>query len=175
MRAAIEHLGYRGLTFSGDDLAADIADLRAKVAAAPADDPLTRALLLDALGATERRHGDCEAAIRDFNATITVLATTMHPNSTNTRVWNLQGRVRFGIGLCMLGAGRALAALPELRAAIPTNDPAFAAEAHLAAGIATLVTGGARDEATADLERAHTDGDGGVRDALAAWAKTHPP
>jgi predicted Ser/Thr protein kinase len=172
-RTAISGLGYIGLTF-GADIAADVVDVQTKLDAAAPDDAATRGALLIALGAAERKRGDCGAAATRFAAALDAY-TALRARDVQ-RAWYGLGDAHFGLGLCQLWAGHARAALAELGLANSMQrDERAHAETHLAHGIALRVTGGDRGDAFRELARAQTDGSEVVRRALAEWAKTHPP
>jgi hypothetical protein len=115
VRDAIRELGYGGLTFTGSDLAADVRQLQDQLAAASGD--LDRGMLQYALGAAERKRGDCGAAIAAWGEARKLLLQATHvtldtPDVEQRRnqAFRHYGRSMLGIGLCELAAGNALAA-----------------------------------------------------------------
>jgi serine/threonine-protein kinase len=119
---AIADLGYGGLAFSGNDRDADIRELRSSLATET--DPLKRGELLYAIGAGERKRGNCAAAAQPWADAGAALATVakrplVHSDdmSLRDRALLFMGRIAFSQALCELAAGRATTAAEPLRVA----------------------------------------------------------
>jgi predicted Ser/Thr protein kinase len=177
VRAAIAELGYSGLTFEGNDLDGDIRDLRGKLAAS--NDDLERGALLFAIGAAERRRGDCGAAReawREARTHLHAVANDLPIRSAEherqrTRSFVFHGRTRIGDGLCELAAGRARAAEKLLADGIRNLfgvADAERARGWFAIGIARWETGdpGGVD----DIRRAGRAGDEPLRARIIDYA-----
>jgi predicted Ser/Thr protein kinase len=150
VRTAIAGLGFANLTFVGNDLDADIRELRDKLVAATED--FERGVLLYAIGASERKRGDCGAAqtawVESRKHMVTVsnkLPVQSEAEQTRrTKAFTYMGRTWFGVALCELAAGQALRAGGTLEQAsrsmfgIPDSERA---EVMLALAIVAFETG----------------------------------
>jgi hypothetical protein len=149
VRAAIEGLGYGGLTFVGTDLEADLRELRDQLAAAT--DDFDRGVYLYGIGAAERRRGDCIGANKAWAESRKAMAlVTQRPldseaaNDKRTTAFKFLGRTWVGAGLCELANGQALAAEKTIYQGVRTLFGASdgeRAEALFAQGIARWESG----------------------------------
>ena len=119
MRSVIAPLGYSQVTLSGND-ADSVTELEARLAKIAADDEGARGMALFALGAVERHRGHCSVAIKRFRAAIEQFDAALHRTpGTADRRWATVGQVNLGIGMCLLAAGNASAALQSFYDAKP--------------------------------------------------------
>jgi hypothetical protein len=101
---ALRELGYRGLTFDGDP-EANLSELRTKLAAVPPDERTDAVMWQVAIGHIERKRGDCESAIRAYeaasgeaNAFFEKLGQIGRAHDRRYLEWQRRGW--FGIALC---------------------------------------------------------------------------
>jgi len=149
VREAIADLGYGGLTFVGNDLDADLRELRDQLAATT--DELDRGMLLYGIGAAERKRGDCIGARKEWaearKAMTTVTALPIDSEAQQTRrtqAFRHMGRSWIGTGLCELANGQARVAEQTIHGGILIlfgTTEQERAEALFASGIAMWETG----------------------------------
>jgi hypothetical protein len=172
--AALRALGYKGLTFDGDP-EANLADVRAKLAAVPADDRSDAVMWQVAIGHIERKRGDCAAATRAYEAASAEAQALYAKLGQRSQVGRAhsqtylewEGRAWFGIALCKVELD-APDAVPYL--AHPWMRWIDPDEIDLARGIVAYETGD-RETAKVQLSDLLFAQHQQVHGVLATWAK----
>ena len=144
VRVAVHDLGYGGLTMTPDQ-GSDEQDTRDKIAAQGPDDHLARAALIYALGAVQRKKGQCDTAIATWTSAFDVLRAANEANRTENLVWRFWTRTKFAMALCMLEEGRGIEAWNLLDKDVRQTSFGFPedeqAAFHFVAGMAGWETG----------------------------------
>jgi hypothetical protein len=144
VRVAVHDLGYGGLTFVGDP-ANDEKETRDQLAAQGPDDHLQRAALIYALGAVQRKKGNCSSATATWQSAFDALHKANQAAPTEPLVWRFWTRIKFAMALCMLEEGRGIEAWTLLDGDVRKTSFGFPSEEdadfHFVAGMAGWETG----------------------------------
>jgi serine/threonine protein kinase len=177
VRAAIAELGYDGLELTGDDREADIRELRTTLAGETA--PLERGTLLYAIGAVERKRGNCAAAERPWNdaqAELEKAWEVLQPRAgseVRDRMVLFSGRIMFGRALCALDAGHAVAALDlVLKVYNSTSTTELERASHMFAKAIANIESGDTDLGQATLYDAWQSSPGTLRKTIEQYGHT---
>jgi predicted Ser/Thr protein kinase len=171
-KTAFGELGYRGLTFEGDPTN-DVQDLRDKLAALPADQPLERGRLLWALGVVQRKRGSCADSLATIAESRKPLQAAWEANHQENSVFSWFSLGWLDEAMCDFAADRLDATLVDLDRAL-RNSFAVTELVHmeilLAIGILEWET---RDpeRGKATVLQAGQHGDARLRAVIVAWAK----